>query len=109
LGVYFDPNLTFKYHISTIQSKLSKALFALRSTKNFLTKQALTSIYYALFHSHLSYAIEIWSCTSHSHLQGLFKMQKAAVRIISHARYNAHSEPLFKSLEILPLLELSTF
>ena len=109
LGVHFDPNLTFKYHISTIQSKLSKALFALRTTKNFLTKQALTSIYYALFHSHLSYAIEIWSCTNNSHLQGLFKMQKAAVHIISNAPYNAHSEPLFKSLEILPLSELAIF
>jgi len=109
LGVHFDPNLNFKFHISTIQSKLSKALYALRMTKNFLSKRALTSIYYALFHSHLNYAIEIWSCTSQSHLQCLFKMQKSAVRLITNSRYNAHSEPLFKSLEILPLSDLAIF
>ena len=29
LGVYFDPNLNFHYHIKTISSKLSKALYIL--------------------------------------------------------------------------------
>jgi hypothetical protein len=30
LGVYFDPNLDFKFHINTISNKLSKALYFLR-------------------------------------------------------------------------------
>ena len=32
-----------------------------------------------------------------------FKLQKAAVRIVSGASYNSHTEPLFKKLEILTL------
>ena len=39
LGVYFDPNLNFQFHIKTIVSKLSKALYILRSAKNLLTKK----------------------------------------------------------------------
>ena len=33
LGVFFDPNLNFKHHISTLKNKLSKALYALPSVK----------------------------------------------------------------------------
>ena len=35
--------------------------------------------------------------------------QKSAVRLISSAAYNAHSEPLFKSNNILPLYKLIEF
>ena len=36
-------------------------------------------------------------------------MQKAAIRIVSGASYNSHTEPLFKRLQILPLPDLITF
>ncbi len=36
-------------------------------------------------------------------------MQKSAIRLISHAKYNAHTEPLFKRNQILPLPDLITF
>ena len=39
----------------------------------------------------------------------LFKLQKTAIRIISGSKFNAHTEPLFKALEILPLPDLITF
>ena len=32
-----------------------------------------------------------------------------AIRIISHAKYNSHTEPLFKKLSILPFNVLSEF
>ncbi len=36
-------------------------------------------------------------------------MQKNAIRLISHAKYNAHTEPLFKLHQILPLPDLKNF
>ncbi len=36
-------------------------------------------------------------------------MQKSAVRLIVNARYNEHSEPIFKQTKILPLSELILF
>ena len=36
-------------------------------------------------------------------------MQKSAIRIVSGASYNAHTEPLFKKLEILPLPDLISY
>ena len=109
LGVFFDPDLNFKFHIASLKNKLSRALYALRSVKNTLSKTSLQLLYNSIFHCHLLYSIQIWSCTSSSNTYELFKLQKAAVRIISGAKYNAHTEPLFKNLQILPLPDLISF
>jgi hypothetical protein len=109
LGVYFDANLNFVGHVKTITSKLSKALYILRTSKNILTQQSLKSIYYSLFHCHIVYCLPIWSCTTLNVLKSIEKMQKSAIRILSNATYNAHTEPLFKKLNILPLRDLIKF
>jgi hypothetical protein len=109
LGVIFDPNLNFKQHISHIITKVSKALYYLRNVKNFLNAKALKHIYYAIFHANIIYAIHVWSSVPVSSLKTLILKQKAAVRIINNARYNAHTEPLFKESRILPLLDLCRY
>jgi hypothetical protein len=96
LGVYFDENLNFKYHIKLLLSKLSRTLYFLRSSKNFLTPKAMKAVYFSLFHSNLIYCIQIWSCTTGNNLNPIFTLQKKAIRLISNSNYNAHSEPIFK-------------
>ena len=103
LGLYFDPALNFKYHISQIHKKLSKALFILRRAKNVLTPRALKALYYSTFHCHLTYGNQIYSSADPGSLKGLKILQKKAIRCISNATYNAHTAPLFKKLNIMPL------
>ena len=103
LGVYFDPALNFKYHISQIHKKLTKALFILRRAKNVLTPTALKALYYSTFDCHLTYGNQIYSCADPGSLKGLKILQKKAIRCISNASYNAHTAPLFKNLNIMPL------
>ena len=109
LGVYFDPNLNFKFHINHISKKLSSSLFALRRVSNILPQHSLKTLYYSLFHCHLIYAIEIWSSAAPSLLKPLYTKQKAAIRLISLQPYNSHTEPLFKTSNILPLPQLVTY
>ena len=109
LGVIIDPNLSFKPHINHVLSKVSKSLYFLRTAKNLLNDRALNFIYYSLFHSHLIYAIQIYSSTNDYFLLPLFKKQKAALRIIYKEKYNAHTEPLFKTKKILPFPTLCEF
>ena len=107
---FFDPDLNLKFHTLSLKKKLSRALYALRSVKNTLNKTSLQLLYNSIFHCHLLYSIQIWSCSSNNNnINELFKLQKAAVRIISNAKYNAHTEPLFKNLNILPLPDLISF
>ena len=109
LGIYIDPSLNFKFHIDNIISKISKSLYFFRSAKNFLSQKALKSIYFALIHSHLIYGIQVWSCANQHNLNAIFLKQKNAIRILNSAKYNAHTEPLFKSCGILPLHSLIEF
>jgi hypothetical protein len=109
LGIFIDPSLSFKYHINTINTKVSKALYFLRSAKNILSEQSLKSLYYAIVHCHLIYGIQIWSSASNSNLKSLEKNQKDAVRIVTKSSYNAHTEPLFKILGILPFNSLINY
>jgi hypothetical protein len=69
--------------------------------RNFLPESALKTLYFTLFHCHLIYAVEIWGSANLASLNKIFKKQKAAVRIISNSKYNSHTEPIFKKLEIL--------
>ena len=109
LGVFFDSELNFKYHIDTLKTKLSRALYALRTVKNTLNQESLYLLYNSIFHCHLLYAVQIWSCSRSSPINAVFKLQKTAVRLISGSAYNAHTEPLFKKLNILPLPDLISF
>jgi hypothetical protein len=104
LGVYFDPNLTFKYHVDQISSKISRALFLLRRVKNILSTKALRTLYFSLVQCHLDYANE--SLTAQCNFNELYVKQKMAIRIISNSKYNSHTAPLFKKLNILPLESL---
>ncbi len=109
LDVYFDPQLNFKYHISTITNKLSKILYFFRQAKHVLTPKAKTSLYYASIHSHLIYGIHIWSCTAESNLKQIILKQKMAIRTLCNSAYNAHTEPLLKKCAILPFLDLCEY
>lgn len=105
LGVFIDPKLNFKYHIDTIHSKVSRSLYAINSAKHFICEKALKTLYCSLVHSHFSYCIPIWTCASKTSLNKIELLQKKAIRIISNANYNAHTVPLFKDFEILPIKE----
>ena len=89
--------------------KLSKMLFFYRQVKHILTPRAKKILYFSFIHSHLIFGIQIWSCTSDSILKPLFLKQKAAIRVLTSSNYNAHTEPLFKELGILPLPSLCSY
>ena len=109
LGIFIDPKLNFKYHIDAIHSKVSRSLYAINSAKHIICEKALKTLYCSLVHSHFTYCIPIWSCASKTSLTKIELLQKKAIRIISNASYNAHTVPLFKDLEILPIKEQAIY
>jgi hypothetical protein len=109
LGVHIDPKLNFKHHIDTIYSKIARSLFAINSAKHIIGKKALKTLYSSLVHSHISYCIPIWSCASKTHIKKLELQQKKSVRTISLSKYNAHTVPIFKNLNILPIKEQAIY
>ena len=61
-------------------------------------------LYNTLIVPHLNYSILLWGSTS----QKLQKIQKNSIRLVQLAKYNAHTEPIFKELKLLKLADLCT-
>ncbi len=106
LGVHFDEHLTWKNHINHVNTKISRALFAIKQIKHILPIASLRTLYYAMIHPHISYGLLAWGNASQTNLNCTIILQKRAIRTINRAPYNAHTEPLFKKSKILKLADL---
>jgi hypothetical protein len=109
LGIYLDEYLSFDKNTDVLCAKLTRANYCLHRSANTVPLKALKDLYFALFHSHLLYCINIYSCTSLKNLNRIKTLQKKAIRIISKAKCNAHTDPLFFKSEILPFNLLIKF
>ena len=103
LGMHLDRYLTWDEHVNHVYKKLSSALYMLRSAKYLLSYHNLRLLYHALFEPYLNYGVLLWSNTTRKNINMLFKMQKKAIRIINKAKYNDHTNILFKKSKIVKL------
>ena len=101
--------LIFNFILKQLSPNCLKPYIFSDQPRIFLQKKSLKAIYYSIFHCYLVYCVPIWSCTSQKSINNLFVMQKKAVRLIIGSRYNAHSEPIFRELGILPLNKIIDF
>ena len=101
LGITIDNTLSWKQHIDKIISKLNKACYIIRRPKLYLSHAALRMVYYAFFHSVMSYGLIFGGNSTNS--KCVFKLQKKAIRIIMGAKNNGSCREFFKLLKILPL------
>ena len=107
LGITLVENVTRKPHIGVLSYKISKYSGILNRLKHYLPLHIMRMLYSSLVNSHLLYGILVWGCEYHR----LEKIQKSIIRIITVSKYNDHTEPLFKALDLLKLndmLNLST-
>jgi hypothetical protein len=102
LGVLFDENLSFNYHVQYLCKKLSKSMFFLSRAKNYVCAKSLKLLYFALIHSNLLYCIGTLSAMSKTNAKKILQIQKKAIRTISSVKYNDHTGPLFIKHQILP-------
>ena len=103
LGILLDQNLNLNDHIKSLHAKLSRNLYSLRQVKNIFPTETLKLIYNANFQSHINYCSNILSICNKTTLDPIIKIQKKAIRVICKETYFAHTGPLFKKHEILPV------
>lgn len=106
LGVIIDNKLNWTEHILAVKRKIARGLAILCKIRKKLDKRVLKQMYYSYIECHLIYCIEIWGNTNKTNITSLFRLQKKAIRLITYSHYRAHTEQLFMSLNILPLLKL---
>jgi len=101
LGITIDHSISWKEQISELTSKLNKACYAIRAIKPLLSLHVLRTIYFAYFHSVMTYGIIFWG---NSHLSSnIFKIQKRALRIMTNKSKRESCRPIYNQLQILTL------
>ena len=106
LGIIIDESLSWKQHLSSVNKKLSHALFGIKQLKFFLPKESLRILYFSLIHSHLSYGLLAWGNSNGTAMRKLETIQKRAIRSIYNKKYNSHTDPLFKQSGILKIPDM---
>ena len=104
LGLTISETLEWSEHINKISKKISKVLGVMSRIKRYISGYILRMIYNSLILPHLYYSILAWGFNS----SRIFKLQKRAVRTICKAKYNAHTDPLFKNQVLLKIQDIFT-
>ena len=102
LGTMFDECLTWKSHTQKVASKIAIVAGTISRLKRFLPSDILKTIYNALIQPHLNFSILLWG----KHTKRISKLQKWALRAITCSKYNAHTDPLFKKLNLLKVEDI---
>ena len=102
LGIVLNKNLNWRAHVDMIASKISRTIGILNRMKRFMPLNVLQTLYNTLIQSHINYGILTWGNNNGR----IHKLQKKALRIITNSKYNAHSEPIFKRLKLLTVMDL---
>ena len=69
-----NNTLSWNNHIDLIIKKLNNACYIIRNAKTYMSVSSLEVIYYAHFHSVMSYGTIFWGNSSHSSI--IFRIQK---------------------------------
>lgn len=81
---------------------MSRTIGVMGKLKHTVPPNILKTIYNTLVFPLFNYGILSWGCNC----QKLFRLQKKAIRIIAGASYNAHTDVLFKNLELLKVADI---
>ena len=106
LGIQIQNNLKWNSHISSVCNKLSKTNYILKQLKRHLPTHILRLIYTSLFVPYIQYGILTWYNSPNYNLQRVAKLQKRAIRSITNAKYNAHTNPLLHHLKLLKIEDI---
>ena len=109
LGLYIDDELSWKYHIDQVTTKISKMTGIMAKARHYLSIETLKTIYNTMVYLYLTYCSIIWRSTYPTRLKSIFTIQKKIVRLMTFAKYQDESRPLFLSLNILNIYEINIY
>ena len=102
LGLSINEFMSWSSHATKIANKISRTLGVMNRLKRFLPISAMKLMYNSLILSHLQFGITCWGFE----WERIFKLQKRALRILTTSKYNSHTEPLFKRMNLLKVKDI---
>ena len=103
LSILIDSNLTWKYHISYITSKISKIIGVIARLRHFVPSSTLLTLYRSLISPYLLYGLTVWGQAPQIYLNQILVLRKCSLCLIYFAPYRSSAVSLFVSSSCLPI------
>jgi hypothetical protein len=94
LGIIIDSNLRWENHITHIYNKTKYLIFVFYKLAKILTQDILKMLYFALFHSIMSYGIISWGGAYTSTTRIFQMLQNRLLKIINKNNFPKEQQPL---------------
>ena len=107
MGVFINENVTWKPHINTISTKISKSIGTLYGVRLIIPRKQLNQLYFLFVHSYLNHENIAWVLPRK--LSTLCRQQKHSIRLLGFKGKFTHSRPLFKEIGALNKYEINIF
>jgi hypothetical protein len=109
MGVIINSRLKWHDHVTLITKKVSKNIGIIRRISKTVTSETLLTLYRTLVHPYMDYCNVVWAAGHATNLNNLFRKQKKAIRLISYAKWNAHTALIFRKLRIMSVYNINEF
>ena len=106
LGLLLDENLSWKYHLSKLNKKLSRTCGVFFKVRHLLPTTVLISLYNSLFSSFLQYGV-VLGLPYENHIKHINLLQKKVVQAIAFKSFKCSSTSILFYLKILKLYRVS--
>lgn len=107
LGIMIDKNLNWGPHCDALIKRLNIAIYSLKVLKYQIDTTTLKTLYYSNFQSLMSYGIIFWGGSSQA--EGIFIVQKLALRTMFGMKFRSTCRGIFRSNNIMTLPGLYIF
>lgn len=104
LGIFFQHNFKWNYHIETLSKQLSKVTYGIKRLMEEATVGTALTMYYIVFHSRISCGVVLWEISTN--IDTILKLQKKCVRMMCKKPTRTIIRELFQKLGILTVTSL---
>ena len=106
LGIILDEHLTWNSHINELCSKLKRLFHIFYNIRNFLNKDNIKTLYYALVYSRIKYGISVYGQACDSKLKRIQTLQNRLLKVLSGKNYRFSTDMLHTEFEILKIKDI---
>ena len=102
LGIFIDENLNFKYHITSLISKINSIRGMLYYRRDLIPFACRRNLYFALVHPHVQYCIEVYGLTFNYIIEPLRIACNRILRTLQNADRFSCVKTLYTNYDTLP-------
>ena len=107
LGVILDEHLSWSNHITELSNKLKRLFHIFYNIRDFLSKENIKTIYYALVYSRIKYGLCVYGQACENKMKRIQTLQNQLLKVLSHRNYLFSTDKLHDEFELLKIKDLT--